>query len=430
MHRLPALLAVAVTVLATTVPVSPAAAVALEGSDPIGSLEVAESPEPGVVVVKGWAIDPDTAVPVDVRVDVVGAPGSPPMQFPLGPASVARPEVGATYDGTGDQHGFDVRLALPPHTDATWVSVYALNSPGSPGVDQLIGSMPIDAQPNAFGALESITATPDGYVRIRGWAADPLGPRSLLTVWIGAKFVWFPGSGVRHPLPARLGYGDDRGFDALAGGPPYFSPGVHAICVNIGSGVRLGCRTVTIVEDRFAPETTFTSVPPPSGSGTTAVLAFTDGEPVHYGSSGMRGFDCRWGLGEWSSCVSPVVATVAPGTYTFSVRARDDWLNTDETPATVTFTVAQPLPDRLEVRAEAVRHASRLNIDVDPDSLQWNYRFRVERRIDGAWRTITRRSTRGLADTRLLDLDRGRYRVVVPAQHGMARAVARARLRR
>jgi hypothetical protein len=112
------------------------------------------------------------------------------------------------------------------------------------------------------------------------------------------------------------------------------------------------------------------------------------------------------------------------------VRSSDAWGNTDATPATVTVTVTQPLPDRLAVRAEAVRNRSRLWVDVDPDSLGWNYRFRVDQRFAGRWKALIRRSTTGLDDTRLLDLDRGRYRVVVPAQHGMARAVAHARLRR
>nr|WP_300051159.1 hypothetical protein [uncultured Nocardioides sp.] len=438
MHRLPALLAVAVTAvaasIAVSVPADPAAAIALEGGDPIGSLELAESLDPSTLVVAGWAVDPDTAAPVDVRVEVAGAAGTPPLELSLGPASIDRPEVGATYDGIGDQHGFHDRLDLPVGTDPSRVDVYAANAPDTPGADQLIGSMPIDPEPNAFGALESITATPDGYVRIRGWTASTSGAVTMLTVWVGVKSVGFPGSGVYHPLPARLGYGGAGGFDALAGGPPYFSAGPHRICVDIGYGsglgARLGCRTVSIVEDRFPPETTLTSGPPASGADTTVELAFTNGEPVHYGSSGLPGFECRWGLGQWSGCRSPVVTTAAPATYTFSVRARDDWGNIDQTPATTTFTVTEPPPPRLVVRADAVRHRSRLRIDVDPDSADHDYRFRVEKRVDDRWRTVARRSTRGSRDTKLLDLDRGRYRVVVPAQHGMLRDVDRTRLRR
>ncbi len=422
----PLLVGAAVIVVATTSPGHPVAAVAavvaLEGNHPIGSVEVAQSPEPGALVVTGWAVDPDTDAPVDVRVEVQGSSGSAPLVVPLGPAGVERPEIAASFAGIGDRHGFDARLDLPEGFTPTGVTVHAVNAAGTPGADQVIGSVPIDPELDPFGSLESITATPDGYVRIRGWTADPSGSDPLLTVWIGPKFVWASGSGVHHPLPELLGYGDRRGFDTRVGGPPYFSPGTHEICVRIGFRVGLGCRTVTIVEDRFAPETVLTRVPPASGSDPAVAIEFT--------SSEFSQFGCRWGLGEWSPCRSPVVATVAPGTYTFAVRSSDHWGNTDQTPATTTFTVTGPPPGRLVVRAEAVRHRSRLRVDVDPDSLEHNYRFRVQRRVDDRWRTVARRSTRGLSDVRLLDLDRGRYRVVVPAQHGMLRDVARARLRR
>ena len=423
-RRWPVAVGAAVAVLATmTAPAHPVVeGTTLEGNHPIGSLEVAQSPEPGVLEVSGWAVDPDTDAPVEVRVDVEGAPGSAPLLFSLGPADVVRPEVGASFAGVGDGHGFDARLDLPDGFTPTFVAVHAANAPGTPGADQMIGSMPVDPEDDPFGSLESITATTDGYVRLRGWTADPTGAEQLLTVWTGAKFVWARGTGVHHPLPALLGYGDRRGFDTLVGGPPYFTPGTFEICVRIAFRVGLGCRTVTIAEDRFAPETTLTGVPPASGPDRTVSLHFTSTE--------LGLFECRWGLGPWSGCTSPVVETVSPGTHTFAVRAWDQWNNIDPTPATTTFTVTGPPPQRLVVAADAVRHRSRLRVDVDPDSLDHAYRFRVQRRVDGRWRTVARRSTRGPRDTRLLDLDRGRYRVVIPAQHGMLRDVARARLRR
>lgn len=422
MHRTAVLLSVAVVALAAVGPVPPGAAATLAGNDPIGSVEVAESYEPGTVVVTGWSVDPDTAAPVDVRVDVVGVPGSPPLHYSLGPATLPRPEVGKTYDGAGDQHGFDARLELPPGTVPTAVAVYAVNSPGTAGSDQMIGSMPIDPVRGPFGSLESITATQDGYVRLRGWIADGLTTESYLTVWVGSNVVWAPGWGSYHLLPSLLGYGVQRGFDTLVGGPPSFTPGPHEVCVKIGTRVGLGCRTVTVAEDRYAPDTSFTSVP---------AAVDPDRDVAFYFASTEDGtFACRWGAGEWSPCTSPVNATVAPGSYTFAVRSTDAWGNTDPTPAAVAFTVTQPLPAWLVVRAEAVRRASRLRVDVDPDSLGWNYRFRVDQRVDGAWHRAARTTTLGLEDTRTLDLPRGRYRVVVPAQHGMKKAVDRARLRR
>ncbi len=76
--------------------------VVLSGS-PFGSLDLARGGA-GSVTVAGWAIDPDTTSAITVHVYVDG------HGFVLGPASLARPDVGAVLPGYGPNHGFVAQL--------------------------------------------------------------------------------------------------------------------------------------------------------------------------------------------------------------------------------------------------------------------------------------------------------------------------------
>src|SRR3954453_16740009 len=70
---------------------------------PFGHLDSANLVD-GVVRVDGWAIDPDTTGPVEVRVIVDGAP------YDRAVARVSRPDVGAVH-GMGNDHGFSIPLS-------------------------------------------------------------------------------------------------------------------------------------------------------------------------------------------------------------------------------------------------------------------------------------------------------------------------------
>jgi endonuclease/exonuclease/phosphatase family metal-dependent hydrolase len=75
-------------------------------SNPFGSLDSVSSHPEGVRVA-GWAIDPDTAAPIDVHVYVDGT-------FAAGrQASLSRPDVGAAYPEYGGAHGFDFVVSAP-----------------------------------------------------------------------------------------------------------------------------------------------------------------------------------------------------------------------------------------------------------------------------------------------------------------------------
>jgi hypothetical protein len=93
--------------------------------------------------------------------------------------------------------------------------------------------------------------------------------------------------------------------------------------------------------DTTPPDTTIVSGPSGTVTATSADFGFSSSEA---GST----FECRLDPaagGAWGSCVSPKSYTaLASGAHSFEVRARDAALNTDQTPASRTWTIAGTLP--------------------------------------------------------------------------------------
>ncbi len=96
--------------------------------------------------------------------------------------------------------------------------------------------------------------------------------------------------------------------------------------------------TRSFTVDTVAPETTIESGPSGATSNSTPSFSFSASES---GSS----FQCSLDGGSFSSCTSPYTSTaLADGAHSFSVRASDPAGNTDETPATRSFTVNTVTP--------------------------------------------------------------------------------------
>lgn len=97
--------------------------------NPFGAFDSAVRSTPTSIQVRGWAIDPDTASAINVRIALGALPATSV------PATQNRAEIGASYPDYGAAHGFDVTLpaAIGPQS----VCITAVNT--GAGADTILG---------------------------------------------------------------------------------------------------------------------------------------------------------------------------------------------------------------------------------------------------------------------------------------------------
>jgi hypothetical protein len=111
----------------------------LSGDNPVGYLDLAQSPAPGQVRVRGWAFDPDAPTePLAIRLSVGGKEGAPGVAtYELGAvATRSRRDVALEFPEAGPKHGFDLSLSTIK-SGRQRICAYALNV--SSGEDRLLG---------------------------------------------------------------------------------------------------------------------------------------------------------------------------------------------------------------------------------------------------------------------------------------------------
>ncbi len=213
---------------------------ALDGS-PIGSIETISDPANGELVVSGWATDPDTSQPIEVRLFVDG------RYVTSTAAGAPRPDVAATYPLGGANHGFAFSasgFSQGPH----YVCVQALNV--STGDDTLLGCRFHTVREHDPVGNVDVVSTTLGRARVAGWALDvDATGASTVHVYVDGAFA----ASVRADRPrpdvaaAVGGAGPAHGFDVTVpvGG------GQRTVCaygLNVGPGTSrvLGCRSVSV----------------------------------------------------------------------------------------------------------------------------------------------------------------------------------------
>jgi hypothetical protein len=109
------------------------------GDNPVGYLDLAASPAPGQLRIRGWAFDPNAPTePIAIRLSVGGKEGTAgAATYELGAvATGSRRDVALEFPEAGSRHGFD--LTLPTvKSGRQRVCAYALDR--EPGEDRLLG---------------------------------------------------------------------------------------------------------------------------------------------------------------------------------------------------------------------------------------------------------------------------------------------------
>ncbi|WP_345801862.1 hypothetical protein AAIB33_01800 [Microbacterium sp. AZCO] len=251
------------------------------GHPPIGnydSLTLAGN----VATARGWAIDPDTAAPIKVRLSVNNAA---PTEVT---ADLSRPDVGAAYPSSGSNHGFVVPLTLPAGNST--VCITAVNN-GAGGDSQLgcrsvsVAAVTPTVNKQPFGNFESVAPTAGGAV-VSGWTIDPnvTTPIAVHVYVDGVGKAYLADASRPDVAAAYPGYGDKHGFVV----PLTLAGGSHQVCIYAiddagGANPTLGCRTVTVSAPvaavNRAPFGNLESVATTAGSATVSGWAIDPDTP-------------------------------------------------------------------------------------------------------------------------------------------------------
>ncbi len=207
--------------------------------NPVGVLD---DVRPGVsaILVRGWALDPDTTAAVRVSVQLDASTVTLPANSP-------RDDVARSHPGYGSNHGFTLTLNTVPgrHT----VCVRALNAAGG-GSTVSLGCRTVLLSGTPIGRLDSAVASGQGIL-VTGWALDPNSswPVPVAVYSRPGGQVGIRANQPRPDVAARYPrWGAAHGFQVLLRA----TPGTHLVCaygMNVygdGSTAALGCRSVQV----------------------------------------------------------------------------------------------------------------------------------------------------------------------------------------
>jgi subtilisin family serine protease len=214
--------------------------VTVPSGSPFGSVDRVAPFLPGLVAVSGWAIDPDTAAPVDVHVYVDGVFAG------AFPAAGSRPDVGAAFPGYGPDHGFS--LIVPSLGGTRQVCTYGINV--GPGTNRLIGCRAVVMPGGSpFGSLDTTIGGP-GRIDVSGWVIDPDTYLPVdVHVYVDGRFAAArTADGVRPDVGRAFPfYGAAHGYGvSVPAGPGLHQVCVYGIDVGVGSNALVSCRSVTV----------------------------------------------------------------------------------------------------------------------------------------------------------------------------------------
>ncbi|MGQ0433342.1 MAG: M23 family metallopeptidase [Microthrixaceae bacterium] len=209
--------------------------------DPFGAYDDIGPPPARHVRVRGWAIDPnDRGASLAVHVYVGGSAGSGAPGYAI-LADTYRPDVGAAFPGSGDNHGFDSVLVAPAGSYP--VCVYAINV--GPGGNKLIACRTVTVAEDVTPPI--LTGQPDRPANSKGWYRE-----DVLVRWLASDPS--PSSGP-PTTPADTVAGTEGRNVVYTSGPS---------CDPLGN-----CATgsVRLSIDKTAPSISASVSPPPNANG-------------------------------------------------------------------------------------------------------------------------------------------------------------------
>jgi hypothetical protein len=220
--------------------VTPAAA-----GDPFGAFDAVKIGSPLRMTAVGWAIDPNTAAPITVRITVDGT------LYRRVVADRSRVDVGKVYPVAGPLHGFEVSLdALTAGKHR--VCVVAENT--GAGTNSELGCKNVykfTGSSDPRGSVDSATQDGPGKLTVSGWTVDPDSTaKTAVHVYVNGRFAVSADANLERADVGREfpGYGRNHGYRSTLAA----HAGVHQVCVyaiNVGAGTTnplLGCRSVTV----------------------------------------------------------------------------------------------------------------------------------------------------------------------------------------
>jgi hypothetical protein len=203
---------------------------------PRGNWETTGASPTGFTVT-GWALDPQVAAPVTIRVEIDGA-------VVTARADVPRPDIERVYPALGPRHGF--HITVPRGAGSPVVCLWAVNV--GDGRDVSLGCQRITVRNAApVGALDVVRAGPSG-VTVSGWTLDPdTSAPNDAHVYIDGVGASVVADQPRPDVAAVYGLGERHGFTHTRTLPR----GQHTVCLfsidtSGGTNTLVACRDVTV----------------------------------------------------------------------------------------------------------------------------------------------------------------------------------------
>jgi hypothetical protein len=206
-------------------------------SPPVGNFEQLTVKD-NQVTLSGWALDPDTAGPVQVHFYVNGAWGGAIT------TDQPRADVAAVYH-SGANQGFSRTFTAGPGTHS--VCAYVIDTTTAANTPMGCRTVTVPNRP-PFGNFESVSVT-GTTVTLQGWALDPdtVGP---VQVHLYVNGAWGGAITTDQPRPdvaAAYHAGPNQGFvKSFVAGPGTHTLCTYAVDTTSGAAQTTGCKTITV----------------------------------------------------------------------------------------------------------------------------------------------------------------------------------------